>query len=352
MHPHAVSAFHQTTMSMAGILTGQTPSLEGKVVRRPLRFNSRTWCGMSRFDRGGRGQCIPDELTTVAETLREHGYWTAAIQSNPLLFDPLGYSQGFDRWQEVGIPSAARASVGIAKSRAAGPVNRAAIDLLDDVPSERFFLYVHYMDVHDYGYFKTSYRDTVETVDAAIGELLDAFRERDWFEDTVFIVTADHGERLGEKHAIQGKVTHNGTPSFETLLRVPLIIHPRPDVAIDPVFRGQDTRYLIEEIAGVESPRPTELRPEETYLSEFEFRTYRNYPYKAMWRRSDGAFFLFDLERDRREKRNVAKQRPQFANRFKKRMRVLARELGTKKDVEESLSEADKGRLRALGYLD
>ncbi len=353
MHPHAVSAFHQTTMSMAAMFTGVTPSLEGRRPKKPLPWNSRTWCGMVRFSDAGDEACVPGSLTTVAETLSQQGYWTAGVSSNGLLFDPLGYSQGFDRWDEVGLSTEGRGRPTLAhvKMRTSVDVNKAVVTVLDERPHDRFFLYIHYMDVHDYGHFRGNYDKAVGVVDAAIGEMLGELESRGLRDDTVVIVTGDHGERLGEKHALEGRPSHQGNPSFETLLRVPLIVAPRPEVPIAPVFRGQDTRYLIEELAGVKSPRPKVLEPEEVFLSEAEFRTYRRYPFKGMWRRSDGRFYLFDIEADRGEKKDLAKRRPGLALRTKQRMHELGASLRSERKVSSELSESDKDRLRALGYL-
>ena len=45
----AVSAFHQTTMSMGALFTGRTPALETGDARRSAKWTGGTWCGLSRF---------------------------------------------------------------------------------------------------------------------------------------------------------------------------------------------------------------------------------------------------------------------------------------------------------------
>lgn len=352
MHPHAVSAFHQTTMSMAALFTGRTPSIEGPLPRRTLPWNSSTWCGLRRFATGGDDSCVPQKLSTLAETLADCGYWTAGIASNPLLFDPLGYSQGFDRWDEVGTPTGARASGALANERAAAAVNAAAFAALDERPRDRFFLYVHYMDVHDYGYLGLPYHGAVERVDAAVGELVAGLATRGLLDGATILLTSDHGETLGEKHALAARRGHEGNPSFESLLRVPLIVTPAPRVAVQPIFRGQETRFLIESIAGVASPQSDELEAGESFLTERQFRTYRRYPFKAMWDRRNGRFALFDIEADRGELRNLARQRPADVAAIKRRIEDLTGRLRSRAEVRAELSASDQARLRALGYLD
>ena len=46
---NAVSSFHMTTMSMAAMFTGRTPSLEVGEDLRVLPWTSESWCGMARF---------------------------------------------------------------------------------------------------------------------------------------------------------------------------------------------------------------------------------------------------------------------------------------------------------------
>src|SRR6185295_18205944 len=70
VYRHAVGAFHQTTMSMAALFTGRTPSLEG-TAGQAVPWTGRTWCGLSRFAaREGDDACVPASLPTLAEAMR------------------------------------------------------------------------------------------------------------------------------------------------------------------------------------------------------------------------------------------------------------------------------------------
>jgi arylsulfatase A-like enzyme len=88
---------------------------------------------------------------------------------------------------------------------------------------ERWFLYLHMMDVHQYAYseeaaiFGTSYSDSydnaVRWVDSLLGHLFDELERRGLRERTVIVFSADHGEAFGEHggegHArnVYGEVT-------------------------------------------------------------------------------------------------------------------------------------------------
>jgi arylsulfatase A-like enzyme len=354
------ASFHQTSMSMGTLFTGRTPSLEFNRLERPLFWNSSSWCGLNRFAKKGEEDlCIPPSVPTLADSIRQAGYWTIAIASNQFLYEPSGFSRGFDDWVEVGKkpetmgPLARLKLPDASKTRFFGRVNAAALEALDRRPSDRFFLYVHYMDVHDYGSRGAlRYAKAVKSVDWAVGDLLEELAGRDLLDDAVVIVTSDHGERLTERHAVRGKPGHTGNPSFQEVLEVPLIIAPPIDRDPSRFLRTQDLFHVIQEIAGVLSEPSSELAPDELFLSETDYRTYLRGRWKSALRRDDGSHHLFDLERDPAETRDVAAAHPDVVAAHRRRIDEVAEALSARRAVVERLSEEDRERLRALGYLD
>jgi arylsulfatase A-like enzyme len=351
---NAISSFHQTTMSMAALLTGRTPSLETGVARKPLPWTGQTWCGLSRLAVPQGDTCVPRGLTTLAEELRDSGYWTAAVVSNLLLFEPLGYEQGFDRWVQVApradqpmklLPQAR------AESRSAAHVQRGVEELLARRPSDRFFLYVHYIDVHDWNLMKTEYGEAVELFDRDLGKLLEYLGAQGLLDRAVVIFTSDHGEALGEEHPLKSTRTHLGNPSFEPVLRVPLIIAPPQFDDASRLVRSQDIPGLIKQIAGVAAQEARDLEPDEVFLSEKRWRTYRKGRWKSMSRRGKREAWLFDIEADPDETVDVAEQRPVSMAEHRKRIAQLTKSLAGQVSEGEKLTERDRARLRALGYL-
>ncbi len=368
---NAVASFHQTSMSMGSLFTGRTPSIESEDPSAPVSWNSASWCGMARFaGPDDDGACIPAGLPTLAERLGEAGYWTIGVASNHFLFEPSGFGRGFSDWVEVGHPRGRAARADFAQLRAArswAAVNRAAVEALTRRPTDRFFLYVHYMDTHDYlrhltgdGYdveaTARAYAEAVARVDAAVGRLLSYLDREGLLDDTTVVLTADHGERLAEQHPVaigRGKpFGHLGNPSYDELLRVPLIVAPAP--AGDPaaLVRTQDLFELIQEIAGARPEAVSRAPPEEVFLGELHFRTYRAGRWKSSLRRSDGSFHLFDLEGDPHETRDVADAHPDVVAAHRRRIAALSGELATRRPVRRELSAGDRERLRALGYLE
>ena len=369
----ATASFHHTTFSMAALFTGRTPSTEtGDAARthNPLgRFSSL--CGMARFAGGFLDSCLPEALDTLAERLRDGGYETLGVTSNLLLFQPRGYDQGFEVWAQAGpdpkslkgLDAEARART---RSQSAGDVVNAHVrEVLEARRSDQFFLYVHYMDVHDWWLVRPRrlYDESVALEDAYVGELVDHLGELGLAEDTLFVLTSDHGESLGEAHAASVPKTngHDGNPSYETVLGIPLIMAPREFVPPDTneFIRSQDIGDLILSASGLSHDRPQELAPDEYYASEARYQIYRRGRYKSARSRVDDVFTLFDLEADPLETEDVSSAHPEVVAAHRARMHQLALELASQAEretTEESAREARRAednelRLRALGYI-
>jgi arylsulfatase A-like enzyme len=354
------ASFHQTSMSMGALFTGRTPSLEFDRPERTLFWNSATWCGLFRFaEKDGGETCIPPSVPTLAESVRDAGYWTIGITSNQFLYEPSGFSRGFEDWVEVGRkpadvgPLARLKLPDASKTRFFGHVNRAAIEAVDRRPNDRFFLYVHYMDVHDYGRRGPQrYARAVKSVDWAIGDLLGEFERRELLDDAVVIVTSDHGERLNERHAVRGKPGHTGNPSFQEVLEVPLIIAPPIARDASAFLRTEDLFFVIQEIVGVQSEASRDLAADELLITETDYRTYLRGRWKSALRRDDGTLHLFDLEGDPGETRDVAEAHPDVVEAHRRRIDELGEALSARRAVFERMSEDDRERLRALGYFE
>lgn len=361
----ALSSFHQTTMSMGALFTGRTPSLESGDPAQPLPWRQHTWCGMARFAAvpEGGGPCLPDSLPTLAERIRDAGYETLGVTSNALLFGEAGFRRGFAAWSEVGESGSARRSRRLragprerrewAASRAGPRVNAAVSALLDRRRSDRFFLYVHYMDVHDYALRGVSYARGVEEVDRAVGELLDELERRGLLRDAVVVLASDHGERLGESHPVAGRLSHRGNPSFGPVLRVPLIVSPARLVAPEDPVRSEDLHRLLLEFAGAEGRPESDLARDELLVTEADWRTYRQGRWKSAWRRQDDRRLLFDLASDPDEQHDRSADHPDVLAQHGRRIATLASRLAARHDeADGSLSPAERERLRVLGYLD
>src|SRR5205814_4721670 len=101
-------------------------------------------------------------------------------------------------------------------------------------------LYTHKIPVHlapaEQAFVTALYDGQIALMDAALGELWQALEARGRYENAVIVVTADHGELLGE----HDELGHGGRMMYEGLLHVPLVVKlpskasPRGTIA-DPV---------------------------------------------------------------------------------------------------------------------
>jgi hypothetical protein len=356
---NATASFHQTTMSMAALFTGRVPALEWAPGPIPaFAFHRSTWCGMRRHWRRGDA-CIPPAVPTLAEQMQRSGFETLGVASNPLLHAPAGYDRGFDEWVEVGAlavfgrPAKKRT---LARSRQAEEVIKAVEAVLDSRSSDRFFLYVHFMDAHDWLLAGLgSYVEGVEASDAGVAALLELLEREGLLGGALVVLTADHAEMLRRDPVLIAQQGHKGSPSFEPVLDVPLIVAPAVDLPRDRPIRTDQLAELVLGWVGAEgtpgwSSEET-LAPDEAFTSELAWRTYRRGRWKSAWQRDGTAVHLFDL--DRGEDVDVAALHPEIVEEHRARIDEIRAELRSHTvEAPAQLSPADLELLRALGYAD
>jgi len=165
-------------------------------------------------------------VETLAERLNTAGFATAAFVSSVVLDRGFGLDQGFERYDQPELdPSERHAHA----ERAASATVAAARAWLESRTDERpFFLWVHLYDAH-VPYLPAPehlaraggdpYRGEVAALDDAVGALLDGLEEEALTERTLVVLTADHGESLGE----HGEPTH-GALCYEATMRIPLVL--------------------------------------------------------------------------------------------------------------------------------
>lgn len=168
---------------------------------------------------------VADEFLTLAEYLKDKGYATGAFIGAFPLDSRFGLAQGFDVYDES-YPSEPSAAF-TAPERRAEDVIRSAIDWISSQGS-KWFSFVHLWDPHTsysppepfLSEFKDDpYSGEVAYVDSELGKLFDFLEQKDQFQNTLVILTGDHGESLGE----HGELTHSYF-AYNSTIWVPLII--------------------------------------------------------------------------------------------------------------------------------
>ncbi len=170
---------------------------------------------------------ISEEATMPAELFRDAGFRTAAVWRNGWIAPNFGFSQGFEiylspqgrrgaRMNQVDNPN-------ITLEGSDADIIDSAREFLRIHGHERWFLYLHMMDVHQYAYsedtalfgvaYSDSYDNAIRWVDSLVGHLLDDLEQQGLRERTVIVFSADHGEAFGEHGAgghaynVYGEVT-------------------------------------------------------------------------------------------------------------------------------------------------
>lgn len=210
-----VSQSSWTKTSMASLWTGTHPIRNGV-----LRYN----------------HVLPEEATLPAERFQDAGYETVGLWRNGWVEPNFGFSQGFDIYVR---PMAGAERLRMQRQSPGGSpiagtdedMTVSAIDFIDQVGDAKFFLYLHYMDIHQYVYdnqsaiFGTSYSDaydqSIRWTDRLLSELMEALRERDLLARSLIVIASDHGEAFLE-HGSEGHARN----LHQEVTHVPLIFIP------------------------------------------------------------------------------------------------------------------------------
>lgn len=169
---------------------------------------------------------LDKKFLTIAQYLRRFGYQTAAFIGAFPLDSRFGLDQGFDLYDDYYGTRSEREFFFV--ERPAEKVIAPAMDWIGK-RTQRWFGWIHLFDPHQpylppspfrEKYAADPYSGEVAYVDDQLGVLLDFLQNRRLLEKTVIILTADHGEALGEK----GEDTHSYF-AYNNTIHVPLFVH-------------------------------------------------------------------------------------------------------------------------------
>jgi len=374
-----VSQSSWTKCSMASLWTGLYPA-RTRVLRSP--------------------DVVSPQAHMPAEIFREAGFRTAGIWRNGWIDPNFGFSQGFEvyisprsqrgrasRLQRLDNPN-------ITLAGDDGDILFSAFEFLRVYGHERWFLYLHMMDVHQYTYsedaalfgnsYSDSYDNAIRWVDSLLGILFDRLDEMGLRDRTLIVFSADHGEAFGEHggegHArnVYGEVTQ--TPlilSFPFRLDPGSVVEARSenvdlwptvlDILGLPALPDTDGHSMLPEIvAATKGETPAEGEDEGVAFAQIDQSWGRSReaprPMVAVnegrWRLMFRAGAperteLYDKSADPREQRNIARQHPEVTERLKERavgyLKSPPPPWGEDTPSVE-IDEMQMDQLRALGY--
>jgi choline-sulfatase len=273
-------------------------------------------------------------VPTLAETLHAAGFRTGAFVSSIVLSRQSGLHRGFDAYSDAFDAGTDDARfLNTIQKRGDGPTAETVAWLEKEAPSgARLFAWLHLYDPHDpyeppepYAsrYADRPYDGEVAYADDLVGRLDAALGRLGLRDDTLLVVTSDHGEGLGE----HGEEVH-GFFVYETTLRVPLILRG-PGVAAGTRVPGTahtiDVLPTVQALLGLAPPARADGRnlapalsggtaPPEAPTYAESLTPLLHYGWSDLRALRDGRFKyvlaprpeLYDLREDPRELRNLA----------------------------------------------
>jgi arylsulfatase A-like enzyme len=192
--------------------------------------------GVTRFD-----QKLSDQAVLPAEVLREAGFRTAGLWRNGWVSGYFGFDQGFEAYERPrGRPppaSVRRENPTLKNVGTDMDAVDAAAAFLRIYGEERWLLYLHLMDVHEYLYdedsalFGTSYSDvydnSIRRTNLVLEQLFLHLASNHLLERTLVVVASDHGEAFGERgfegHA---RAVYRETTEVPLILSLPFKLEP------------------------------------------------------------------------------------------------------------------------------
>jgi arylsulfatase A-like enzyme len=356
----AMSAIPLTTPSHATILTGLSPRAHGILKNRMVLDSSRV---------------------TIAETLTRSAYRCDAIVSSRVVLGPeFQLNQGFEQYIVVDPPVHPASGQGAQTARAAA-------DLITQ-SEPGLFLWVHFFDAHlpyfppppfdelfaeDADSMASLYAGEISFLDRCVGEIARAAERSPAAASTSILVSADHGEGLGEHDNYYG----HDIQLYETSLRIPMILsgaaarepklrrEPARSMDIAPTILGalrvsktaMEGRDLLNDRAptGDAATLIAETHPDRSKATPLY--ALRADEHKVIWEPRFNRREYYDLTQDPAERSNLAGEITPFLKILGEDLELDLRNrpVGRTQTIDElkgGADEATREALRSLGYVD
>ncbi|UCG32187.1 MAG: sulfatase [Phycisphaerales bacterium] len=375
-----------TRPSVAAAITGLYP--------RSLNIDEPA----NRFNR----RRLHEKFLTLAEILKGHGYYTVGITANPNTNAVFNFDQGYDYYEDTG-DYVFWLSQQAERKRIAEQVNAAFLHhLCGPGKGKKFFAHLVYVDVHQplldrvidgkFPELELALKNTpvprydrqIRYVDTQTGRLLEQLKEMG-LEDTLVVITSDHGEAFGLAHP---EDKWHGRALYNAAIWVPFILyHPSLEQMVHRRPERVDLACIaptIVDLLGIEHEFPangaTSLRPLiegrggrspfshyviETFFEEVnmqavlwsDWKLIVNHPSAEDGKPSEGqpVYELYQFEKDRQERENTASARPYQVRQMLGMLAEWERArppLVPAEEIEVEVGTQIFEDLKALGYID
>lgn len=204
---------------------------------------------------------LHDKYLTLAEILKANGYRTVGITANPIINKVFNFHQGFDDYQDSRVVwKWMKPEPGQKRDDESSPLPRCR-EIFNSFLKKAvtygaepapFFIQITIMEVHSPYLIRDEYKEAfkdqpvkkmnveysqeklvnlvrgtlgaVSQVSHDIGEFVTQLRVIPGWENTLFVITSDHGQGLDDHPDVDGSAAH-GNLLYESHLRVPLIFY-------------------------------------------------------------------------------------------------------------------------------
>jgi arylsulfatase A-like enzyme/Flp pilus assembly protein TadD len=316
---------------------------------------------------------VAPEFQTLAELLKTKGYTTGAFVGAFPLDSRFGLNQGFDVYDDY-YPSQPAKNVAYSERKAEKTI-QAALDWLSQ-QNDKWFCWIHLWDPHSpysapepYAtkFKEDPYSGEVAYVDQELEKLLNLVENKGWTEQTLVILTGDHGESLGD----HGEMTHSYF-AYNSTIWIPLIIKaPKIKASrIEDYVSHVDIFPTVCDILGIKKPSSLHGESLNPYLRGKTRKKTNPIYFEAMnayknrgWAPLRGIIFdgkkyfdspipeLYDLEKDFNEETNLSPETDLAS--FKKQLEEIIKSNSSplQAKAERQPDRDTIARLRSLGYI-
>jgi arylsulfatase A-like enzyme len=373
---HVQSQSSWTKVSMASLWTGAYPR--------------RT--GIQRFQ-----DALAPEATLPAEIFKAAGFRTGGIFRNGWLAANFGFNQGYDLYVQP------RPSATPAKFERRNPsahalqgtdwdATESAVEFIRSHKHERFFLYVHYMDVHQYladiesakfgNGIRDAYDNALHWTDRNVSAVLGEVEQSDLLDRTLVVIASDHGEAFYE-HGLEGHARNLYREVTETPFILILPFRLEPGIVVEtpvqnvdvwptvldllglPPLPDADGRSLVPLIhaAGTGAAPPEDLARRPSFAELDQTWGQVKLPpkpivaivtgrHRMIHHQNNGSVELYDHGVDPLEQTNLADSQQEVVEGLQREVARYEEKKASWEAPQIELDEMRKAQLQALGYLD
>jgi arylsulfatase A-like enzyme len=418
VYTQAIAPSDMTLTSHASLFTGMYPSWHGAYCQPPD---------------ASYGRELAHQVPTLAEILSKKGFSTVGVAANLYLRADFGLQRGFESFRiprpvpvlgtdegwyllRVGmrrlmIPFTDTSQFDRLFSRGED-INREMFKLLNKQGKTPFFAFLNYMDAHfpyippapfnrlfpgkidriveqdlqdiqdkvmhgeampsiEKRHLLSQYDGGIAYTDAQIGEVMNWLKKRHLYDNSLIVVTSDHGEGFGEKNLVlHGNSVYQNLVHVALLIKFPKAAHT--GVVNDPVSLI-DVAPTIVNVLGYAPPANMQGKnlldkaaagPRQIFSESFQCpvphppecpdgcmsRSVLAWPYKLVTS-SSGKFELYDVSNDAGEDRNLAVSQSAAAKELGSELSRWVKTMPPRAKQQLKLDGEAVQKLKSLGYV-